>query len=60
MMTLGEYLPILAQIACIKLAIIGNWNELYQSELEQPDKSCSIHSKMFADFRFKLYNDMIA
>ena len=47
----GEFLPIMAQVGCIYLAVLGNWNELYQSELEQPDTQCSVHSKMFADFR---------
>ena len=46
---LGDYVPIAAQIACIYLAIIGNWNELFQSELTTPDDTISINTHMFQD-----------
>ena len=29
----GQYLPCGAQILCLYIAVIGNWNELLQSEL---------------------------
>jgi len=48
---LGEFFPIFSQVGSIKLSIMGNWNELYQSELQEPDEACTVHSKMFADFR---------
>lgn len=54
---LGHYLPIGAQIYCIKVSIEGNWNELFQSELTQPDDNVSVHSHMFEEFRQKLYQD---
>jgi len=57
--TFGEFLPIMAQIGCIYLAILGNWNELYQSELEPADTSCTVHSKMFADLRNTLCQDFM-
>ena len=44
---LGEYIPIAAQIACIYFAIVGNWNELFQSELREPDDTISVNSHMF-------------
>ena len=59
MVLLGELCPIAAEIISIKLAIIGNWNELYQAELQEPDFSVTVHSKMFADFRQKLYEEWL-
>ena len=58
-MLFGELFPISAEIASMKLAVVGNWNELYQAELREPDFSETIHSKMFADFRQKLYEEWL-
>ena len=44
---LGEYVPILAQVGCIQMSIMGNWNELLQSELTLPDDVITINSHMF-------------
>jgi len=51
----GELFPILSQVGSIKLSIMGNWNELYQSELQEPDDRTTVNSHMFAEFRHKLY-----
>ena len=48
---LGHYFPVGAQIYCIKVTIEGNWNELFQSELTQPDENVSVNSHMFEEFR---------
>lgn len=41
--------PMFLQIVCIKISTIGNWNELYQSELLPTDENVSIHSDMFKE-----------
>lgn len=46
---LGDYIPITVQILCIYIAIVGNWNELLQSELHLPDESISVNSHMFKE-----------
>lgn len=51
MVILGSMFPICSQIACIKLSIKGNWNELFQADLQDADLTITINSKMFADFR---------
>ena len=59
MVLLGELFPIAAEIASMKLAVVGNWNELWQAELREADLSVTVHSKMFADFRQKLYEEWL-
>jgi hypothetical protein len=51
MMLVGSFFPIASQIACIKLSINGNWNELYQADLTDADYTITLNSKMFVDFR---------
>ena len=50
---LGEYIPILAQVGCIQMSIMGNWNELLQAELIMPDDVVTINSHMFASMMEK-------
>lgn len=59
MVVFGSLFPIASQIACIKLSIQGNWNELYQADLQDADLTITINSKMFADFRQTIYNEYL-
>lgn len=47
MEVLGQYFPIVLQLICLYLSIVGNWNELLQAELELPDDEVTLHSQMF-------------
>ena len=45
------YFPIIITLSLIKLAILGNWNELLQNDLEIEDDNVSVNSRMFAELK---------
>ena len=56
---LGIYFPATVQILLVKLSIIGNWNELLQSDLIKEDEEVSVHSKMFNEIEGMKWSSLL-
>lgn len=50
MEVLGQYFPIALQLICLYVSIVGNWNELLQSQLALPDEDVTLKSDMLGSF----------